>query len=80
MERLGGEDRGRISAIRKVALASLIGTTIEWYDFFIYGTAAALEFPALFFPEQETGDQGAVPEGNLELVYAVAYRRVLAQA
>ena len=51
MERLGGEERGQISAIRKVAAASLIGTTIEWYDFFIYGTAAALVFPALFFPE-----------------------------
>jgi MFS transporter, MHS family, shikimate and dehydroshikimate transport protein len=51
MERMGGEDRGQISAIRQVASASLIGTTIEWYDFFIYGTAAALVFPALFFPE-----------------------------
>jgi MHS family shikimate/dehydroshikimate transporter-like MFS transporter len=50
MERVGGEDRGQISAIRQVASASLIGTTIEWYDFFIYGTAA-LVFPALFFPE-----------------------------
>ncbi|GAB3299190.1 MFS transporter [Parasphingorhabdus pacifica] len=36
---------------RKVAFASLIGTTIEWYDFFIYGTAAALVFNQLFFPE-----------------------------
>jgi MFS transporter, MHS family, shikimate and dehydroshikimate transport protein len=51
VERVGGEGRGQISAIRKVAAASLIGTTIEWYDFFIYGTAAALVFPALFFPE-----------------------------
>jgi len=52
IERLGGENRGQTSNIRKVAAASLVGTTIEWYDFFIYGTAAALVFPALFFPEQ----------------------------
>ena len=35
---------------RKVAFASLIGTTIEWYDFFIFGTAAALIFNEVFFP------------------------------
>lgn len=34
---------------RRAAMASVIGTTIEWYDFFIYGTAAALIFPKLFF-------------------------------
>jgi metabolite-proton symporter len=37
-------------SIRLVALASLIGTTIEWYDFFLYNTAAALVFNKLFFP------------------------------
>ncbi len=38
------------SQVRKAAVASTIGTTIEWYDYFLYGTAAALVFPHLFFP------------------------------
>jgi metabolite-proton symporter len=37
-------------SFRLVALASMVGTTIEWYDFFLYGTAAALVFNRLFFP------------------------------
>src|SRR3954462_9487652 len=36
--------------IRKAAIASTVGTTIEWYDYFLYGTAAALVFPQVFFP------------------------------
>src|SRR5688500_3355307 len=40
-------------SVRLVAFASFIGTTIEWYDFFLYGTAAALVFPRLFFPEYD---------------------------
>ena len=38
------------SRVRTVALASFVGTTIEWYDFFLYGTAAALVFNRLYFP------------------------------
>jgi metabolite-proton symporter len=50
MEKLGGQDTGLPTSIRKVVVASFIGTTIEWYDYFIYGTAAALVFGRLFFP------------------------------
>ncbi|MEC4574602.1 MFS transporter [Streptomyces virginiae] len=41
------------SGIRRIVAASLIGTTIEWYDFFLYGSAAALVFNELFFPDSE---------------------------
>ena len=40
----------RPPSIRLVALASLVGTAIEWYDFYLYGTAAALIFNRLYFP------------------------------
>ncbi|MGA7682245.1 MAG: MFS transporter, partial [Pseudolabrys sp.] len=36
--------------LRKAIIASTIGTTIEWYDFFLYGTAAGLIFGKLYFP------------------------------
>src|SRR5689334_8724018 len=38
--------------LRKAVIASTIGTTIEWYDFFIYGNAAGLVFGKLFFPHE----------------------------
>src|SRR5690606_25220465 len=44
---------------KKVTTAVSLGTVIEWYDFFLYGTAAALVFPRLFFPEQD-GTVGAL--------------------
>jgi len=42
---------GSNKSMRKVALTSLAGTSIEWYDFFLYGTAAAVIFPKAFFPQ-----------------------------
>jgi MFS transporter, MHS family, shikimate and dehydroshikimate transport protein len=50
IERLGGEDTGRPTSRRAVVFASVVGTVIEWYDFFLYATAAALVFSQLFFP------------------------------
>src|SRR3954452_3560376 len=47
-EVLGTKEQSR--QVRKAALASTVGTTIEWYDYFLYGTAAALVFPDVFFP------------------------------
>ena len=41
------------SHLRKAIIASTIGTTIEWYDFFLYGTAAGLIFGKLYFPNED---------------------------
>ncbi|MEU6235788.1 MFS transporter [Kitasatospora sp. NPDC047058] len=41
------------ASLPRVVAASLIGTTIEWYDYFLYGTAAALVFGKLFFPTSD---------------------------
>ncbi len=43
-------EAGSSESVRRVALASMVGTSIEWYDFFIFGTASALVFGRLFFP------------------------------
>jgi metabolite-proton symporter len=48
--RSGGSARAPSGSPRKVIVASLIGTSLEWYDFFLYGTASALVFNKLFFP------------------------------
>ncbi|HEV2867361.1 MAG TPA: MFS transporter, partial [Allosphingosinicella sp.] len=45
--------RAGATPLRRVVLASLVGTTVEWYDFFLYGSAAALVFNRLFFPEYD---------------------------
>ena len=48
---MGQDNEQSSGAIRRLALLGLAGTSIEWYDFFLYGVGAALVFPALFFPK-----------------------------
>jgi metabolite-proton symporter len=45
--------RKRRRSLWRVIAASVVGTSLEWYDFFLYGTAAALVFGKLFFPEAD---------------------------
>ncbi|MDT7752983.1 MAG: hypothetical protein QOD96_6645 [Pseudonocardiales bacterium] len=40
-------------SVRKIAGLSLVGASVEWFDFFLYGTAAALVFPKIFFPNAD---------------------------
>lgn len=47
-------DPARRKRLRTVVAASLLGTTVEWYDFFLYATAASLVFNQLFFPDQSS--------------------------
>jgi MHS family shikimate/dehydroshikimate transporter-like MFS transporter len=51
MQAVATEEAPQGTSIRQIAFASFIGTAIEWYDFFLYGTTAALVFPKLFFPQ-----------------------------
>jgi len=48
------DEAGRRRQTRLAAVASVVGTSIEWYDFFLYGTAAAIVFPAVFFPSSSS--------------------------
>lgn len=57
------------SVMKKVAFASFVGTTIEFYDFFVYATAAALVFPIVFFPDMPP----ALAVASSFATFAVAY-------
>ena len=50
LEAVTGADRASPANLRHIVLASVLGTTVEWYDFLIYGVGAALVFNKLFFP------------------------------
>jgi MFS family permease len=52
MAKPGNVDQPAEKDVFKVGMVAIAAASIEWYDFFIYGTAAALVFPAVFFPEQ----------------------------
>jgi MFS family permease len=53
MAHITGVTRQRRAGLGRVLLSSFAGTSIEWYDFFLFGSAAALVFPRVFFPETE---------------------------
>jgi MFS family permease len=47
------DDRTRRRHLVRAVVASTVGTTVEWYDFFLYNAAAALVFPRIFFPSSD---------------------------
>src|SRR5215469_828173 len=50
----GVDEAGRKRQRSLAAVGSVVGTSIEWYDFFLYGTASAIVFPEVFFPKSST--------------------------
>ncbi|MBK0869271.1 MHS family MFS transporter [Saccharopolyspora sp. HNM0986] len=59
---------------RRAVVASVVGTTIEWYDFFLYSTTAALIFPSVFFPHSD--ESTAILESFATLFVGFAARPV----
>ena len=54
---------------RRILLASLVGTSVEFYDFYIYATAAALVFPTLFFPAESESARLMLSYASLGLAF-----------
>ena len=59
----------RETGMRRIVIASIIGTTVEWYDFLIYATASALIFTKLFFPSSNPGLSAIASFGTLGVGY-----------
>ena len=49
----GLSDSEHSAHLRRAVIASTVGTTIEWYDFLLYGTVSALVFGPIFFPQSD---------------------------
>jgi metabolite-proton symporter len=64
-----GANEARRAGVGRIALASLVGTTIEFYDFYIFGTAAALVFGPMFFPKSAPETQTL----NAYLTFGLAF-------
>lgn len=64
-----GDGRGKGSSIFGVGLTAFSGTALEWYDFYVYATAAALVFPALFFPTENPVVSTIAAFGTLAVGY-----------
>ena len=62
-------DSEHSAQLRRAVIAATVGTTIEWYDFFVYGTATGLVFPKLFFPNSDP----LVATLNAFAVYAIGF-------
>ena len=60
---------GRATQMKRVVIASIIGTAVEWYDFLIYGTASALVFTKLFFPSSNPALSAIASFGTLGVGY-----------
>ncbi|RAJ68900.1 Na+/melibiose symporter-like transporter [Streptomyces sp. Amel2xB2] len=56
---------------RKAAVAAAVGSALEYYDFFIYGSAAALIFPAIFFDDSDPADATLLSLATFGVAYAV---------
>jgi MHS family shikimate/dehydroshikimate transporter-like MFS transporter len=59
----------RATEMKRVVISSIIGTTVEWYDFLIYATASALVFTKLFFPSSNPGLSAIASFGTLGVGY-----------